>query len=435
MKTELLLDHATILANQARPIHFALRFTADEVAVAARRPAAFCVVLDRSGSMEGRPLEHALTATRTAIKNLRKEDHFAFVVFDDAAQVVVPLAVATAKTAWRNAVNAIKDGGGTNLTAGWMLGRDELAKAPEGFSRRLLLLTDGQLNVGIVDPVQVQGIAASGLERQGVRTSCLGFGDGYNETLLGALAKATNGDFHDADSPEKLPAIFAHELDGLQALAVQNLRVRLKRLDFCEQIFGLNDYPFVTLPDGRTEISIGDLVSEEERVAVFALEVLPLPLLNGQPVASLEGEALLDVELAWDEISATGIASKTWSQIVRVQATQNPAEVKANETVLSWVAVQRAAKAVREASARAAAGDEAGARHQLNEEIKLMESAGDAPVVREALGTLREAQAQLNSAENSSRKGKLMFFLSSGVSRQSSRRRPSGPTDTTGNPT
>jgi len=27
MKTELLLDHATILANQARPIHFALRFT------------------------------------------------------------------------------------------------------------------------------------------------------------------------------------------------------------------------------------------------------------------------------------------------------------------------------------------------------------------------------------------------------------------------
>jgi Ca-activated chloride channel family protein len=290
------------------------------------------------------------------------------------------------------------------------------------------------LNVGIVDPVQVQGIAASGLERQGGRTSCLGFGDGYNETLLGALAKATNGDFHDVDSPEKLPAIFAHELDGLQALAVQNLRVRLKRLDFCEHIFGLNDYPFVTLPDGRTEIAIGDLVSEEERVAVFALEVLPLPLLNGQPVASLEGEALLEAELAWDEISATGITSKTWSQVVRVQATQNPAEVKANETVLSWVAVQRAAKAVREASARAAAGDEAGARHQLNEEVKLMESAGDAPVVREALGTLREAQAQLDSAENSSRKGKLMFLMSSDVSRQSSRRRPSGPADPTGNP-
>jgi hypothetical protein len=43
MQTELLLDYATILANQARPIHFALRFTAPAVAASARQPAAFCV--------------------------------------------------------------------------------------------------------------------------------------------------------------------------------------------------------------------------------------------------------------------------------------------------------------------------------------------------------------------------------------------------------
>lgn len=196
-------------------------------------------------------------------------------VFDDAAQVVLPLQPAKSKAGWKDRVNAIRSGGSTNLTAGWMLGRDELAKAPAGCARRLLLLTDGQLNVGITDPVQVRGIVASGLEQQGIRTACLGFGDHYEEALLGELAKVANGEFHDADSPENLPAIFAHELDGLQALAVQNLRVRLKRLDFCERIFGLNDYPFVTLPDGRTEVAIGDLVSEEERVAVFALEVLP----------------------------------------------------------------------------------------------------------------------------------------------------------------
>ncbi len=424
MKTELLLDYATVLANQARPIHFALRFTADPVAASARQPAAFCVVVDRSGAMDGRPLEQALVATRAAIKNLRKEDHFALVVFNDAAQVVIPLQAAAAKAGWSDAVKAIGSGGSTNLTGGWMLGRDELGKAPGGCNRRLLLLTDGQLNVGIVDPLQVQGIVASGLERQGIRTSCLGFGDGYNEILLGALAKATNGDFHDAGSPEKLPAIFAHELDGLQALAVQNLRVRLKRLDFCEHIFGLNDYPFVTLPDGRTEIAIGDLVSEEARVAVFALEVLPLPLLNGKPVASLAGETLLEVEVAYDEISAEGIASKTWSQVVRVQATQDPAEVKVNETVLSWVAVQRAAKAVREASAQAAAGDEAGACRLLDAEIKRMESASSAPVVREALETLRTAQSELGGDESASRKAKRLYSRSRASSRQSTRRPP-----------
>lgn len=209
MKTELLLDYETILANQARPVHFALRFTADAVVAAARLPAAFCVVLDRSGSMEGPPLAHALVATRTAIKHLRKEDQFALVVFDDTAQVVLPLQPATDKTGWNQCVGAIRSSGSTNLTAGWMLGRDELAKAPPGCTRRLLLLSDGQLNIGITDPAQVQGVVAAGLERHGVRTSCLGFGDEYDEQLLGALAKATGGDFHDADSPETLPAIFA----------------------------------------------------------------------------------------------------------------------------------------------------------------------------------------------------------------------------------
>jgi len=396
-------------------------------------PAAFCVVLDRSGSMEGPPLAHALTAARTAIKHLRKQDHFAMVAFDDTAQVVLPLQAAKSKAGWAEQVKAIHSGGSTNLTAGWMLGRDELAKASPGCARRLLLLTDGQLNVGIVDPVQVRGIVAAGLERQGVRTSCLGFGDEYDEHLLGTLAKATGGDFHDADSPETLPAIFAHELDGLQALIVQNLRVRLKRLDFCERIIGLNDYPWVKLPDGRTEVAIGDLVSEEERVAVFALEVLPLPLLNGQPVASLAGETLLEVELAWDELSASGIASKTWSQVVRVQATQNPAEVKANEEVLSWVAVQRAAKALREAAERAAAGDEAGAQRQLQAEITLMEASGDAPVVQDALVSLRTAQAQLGGEASASRKGKAMYSLSADAHRMSSRRRPNRPSDATGN--
>lgn len=424
MQTELLLDHETILANQAQPVHFALRFTADAMAAKARQPAAFCVVLDRSGSMEGAPLTHALTAARTAIKHLRKQDHFALVAFDDTAHVVLPLQAAQSKAGWPDRVKAIRSGGSTNLTAGWMLGRDELAKAPLGCARRLLLLTDGQLNVGITDPMQVKGIVAAGLEQQGVRTSCLGFGDEYDECLLGKLAKAANGDFHDAGSPEQLPAIFTHELDGLQALAVQNLRVRLKRLDFCERIFGLNDYPFVTLPDGRTEIAIGDLVSEEERVAVFALEVLPLPLLNGQPVASLAGETLLEVELAWDELSASGIASKTWSQVVRVQATQNPAEVKANEEVLSWVAVQRAAKAVKEAANRATSGDEEAAKRRLAEEIAYLEAAGNSAAVSEALATLVDAQAQMESSATAARKAKLMFSLSHDSQRQSSRRRP-----------
>ena len=68
-------------------------------------------------------------------------------------------------------------------------------KAPSGTQRRLLLLTDGHLNCGIVEPVQVERIVASGLEKDTVRTSCLGFGDNYSEDILRQLAKASGGRF------------------------------------------------------------------------------------------------------------------------------------------------------------------------------------------------------------------------------------------------
>ncbi len=56
MNIENFLDCQTILANQARPVNFAIRFEADEINNPRPRPAAFCVVLDRSGSMEGEAL-------------------------------------------------------------------------------------------------------------------------------------------------------------------------------------------------------------------------------------------------------------------------------------------------------------------------------------------------------------------------------------------
>jgi hypothetical protein len=75
------------------------------------------------------------------------------------------------------------------------------------------------------------------------------------------------------------------------------------------------------LPDDRVEFSIGDLVSQEDRILVLLMEVLPLPLLNGQPVASLEGEKLLELEILWDEIGEKEIKSCRHEQLIRVLGT------------------------------------------------------------------------------------------------------------------
>jgi Ca-activated chloride channel homolog len=260
------------------------------------------------------------------------------------------------------------------------------------------------------------------LEADAVRTSSLGFGDQYDEKLLADLAIATNGQFYDADSPEKLPGIFAHELDGLQKLAVQNLRVRLKRLDFCESFDLLSGYPSVDLPDGRKEFAVGDLVSDEERILCFALEVLPLPWVRGAPVASLEGEKLLELEILYDEIGASGIVSKTHQQLVRIQATSNPDEVKVNESVIGWVALQTAGLAIKRVTDEMTGGGSAQkARTILEEAIRFLSQSGSKEKVDQALQMLNQLLADLDQGILSSRNLKMYKARQFSSQRTSSR--------------
>lgn len=158
MKIQAHLDHSTILANQGCPVHLALELTAPFAEAGERRPMAFCAILDRSGSMAGRPLAHAKAACEGIIRNLRSSDQFALVTFDDIAEVVLPMATVRDKARAIGAVRRIQERGCTNLCAGWMLGRDELRKTVENTARRTLLLSDGLLNRGIIDQPEVSRI-------------------------------------------------------------------------------------------------------------------------------------------------------------------------------------------------------------------------------------------------------------------------------------
>lgn len=83
MKTTVQLDYKAIVANQAQPVHLAFQFTAPAHAGRRDQPIVFSVVLDRIGSMFGDPLQAALRATKTVVQNLRREDQFSLVTFED----------------------------------------------------------------------------------------------------------------------------------------------------------------------------------------------------------------------------------------------------------------------------------------------------------------------------------------------------------------
>jgi len=420
MKIGTHLDYEVILANKAFPVYFAMHFEAPDVGQTRPRPAAFCLVLDRSGSMAGQPLEKAKQAALLAVRNLRPADHFALVIFDDLAQVIIPFQPALKKDDFIRTIEGIQSRGNTNLTGGWMLGRDEVKKSPTDASRRLLLLSDGLLNRGVVDPQAVRQVVIAGLEQDKVRTSCLGFGPNYNEDLLTTMAQMSSGQFYDADAPERLPAIFESELDGLQKLTVQNLRVRVRRLDFCEALRPLGHYPAVERPEGWIEFFVGDLVSAESRVVCFQLGVLPLPWMDGRPVVSLEGERLLEVEVLYDEITVAEIISRMEARVVRIQATQNPEEVRQKVEVIPWVALQRAGKVLDEVTKLMDVGRLDEAVMALNQTIAALKSYGPEAAVGEAVQQLESLLGRLTSGEWSLRLRKLSKYSSHSYQRMSS---------------
>src|SRR6202030_888566 len=126
MNIHLPLDYQTILRNKPRPVHLVAKLTAQKLETYARpRSAAFAVVLDRSGSMSGQPLQLARESCAAVVRNLRRNDVFRLVVFDDSAQVVISLQKPTDRQGMMTAIAGITDTGSTNLMPGWLLGRDE----------------------------------------------------------------------------------------------------------------------------------------------------------------------------------------------------------------------------------------------------------------------------------------------------------------------
>jgi Ca-activated chloride channel homolog len=422
MKIELQLDYKTILRNSSRPVHLVAKLTAPaQPLTLLPRPTAFTVALDRSGSMSGAPIEHAKQACREVIKNLRPEDYFSLVVFDTSAQVVIPLEQPVNRHGWYQMIEQIQPGASTNLMGGWLLGRDELIKAQktaDGIApiRKILLLTDGHLNAGITEPDQVEALTRAGIEKDEIRTSCLGFGDGYNENILAAMSKVGQGQLHDADSPEKFPIILADELDGLQKITVQNLRLRIQPKLFCNAWKQYGDYPQVQLPDQRTEVALGDLVSGEERHVVLMLDVLPLPLLpDGSLPASLEGEELVALEFAYTSIREEGadlrLESRTSAHLVRIQGTQNEADVVQNVELIAVIANQQAADAVRKAADELASGGDAQAavQHLASAKQSFVQCAAP-ELASEAAALLDEHEQKIRSQEMDSRARKSMLY-------------------------
>ncbi|MEP0873513.1 VWA domain-containing protein, partial [Trichocoleus desertorum AS-A10] len=185
-------DQAILPMGAALKTNVLLRFRADNPE-SARRQLNLSLVIDRSGSMAGAPLHHALKAAESVVDQLEPADTLSVVVYDDAVDTAVSPQPVTDKAGLKTAIRRVQAGGITNLSGGWLKGC-EYVKAhldPQKINR-VLLLTDGHANMGIQDPKVLTATSGQKAEA-GIVTTTLGFAQGFNEDLLIGMARAANG--------------------------------------------------------------------------------------------------------------------------------------------------------------------------------------------------------------------------------------------------
>jgi Ca-activated chloride channel family protein len=390
-----------------------------------RMPLTLALVLDRSGSMQGEKLATAKRAALSVLDRLDERDSAAVVVFDDRIDTVQALAPVTTnfKAGVRKALAEIEARASTALHEGWLTGCKAIASdTPPSRERslaRCFLLTDGLANVGMTDPEQIASEAAGIREHAGIGTSTFGIGNDYNESLLGPMAVAGGGQFHHLRTASEIANTFVGELGNLLSVAASQVRIEIEvesgmSADLVSA-YWVNASSTNTL---RQSITIGDLVSDEERHVIVRFG---FPKQHGQ-----DGQTVR-ARLVW--MTDGSEQSSDWQTVHFSYADQRICDSELRDPkVMHWVGLHQADRAQREALQLNQRGDLQGAHEKLKKVAQEMEEyAGGDQELQAEVKSLRASASAMSAAPLPSQEAKERYYQQQSRSRGQKDYRKSGP--------
>ncbi len=189
------------------------------------------LVLDTSGSMDGKPMDMLKASCRAIAGSLREGDIISMVVWDTSNAVILESHEVSGPddSTLMAAINALSAGGGTNLSGGLDAG---YALAQENYSadriNRLVLISDGGANAGETD---ISVIAANAADDSGDGVYLVGVGVGtagsYYDDLMDTVTDAGKGASVFIPSEAEAEKIFGERFVSTMDVAARDVQVRL----------------------------------------------------------------------------------------------------------------------------------------------------------------------------------------------------------------
>ncbi|MBU7584353.1 MAG: VWA domain-containing protein [Nostoc sp. TH1S01] len=261
-------------------------------------PINLCLILDHSGSMNGKPLETVKKAANLLVDRLKPSDRLSVVVFDHRAKVLIPNQSVEDPEQIKKQINRLSADGGTAIDEGLRLAIEELAKGKKDRISQAFLLTDGENEHGDNNRCFKFAQLAAGYN---LTLNTLGFGDNWNQDVLERIADAGLGTLSYIQQPDQAVNEFGRLFSRIQTVGLTNAyllfslmpNVRLAELKPIAQVYpDTIELPLQQEADGRFAIRLGDLMKDVERVILANIYLGQLP--EGQ-------QAIANVQIRYDD--------------------------------------------------------------------------------------------------------------------------------------
>jgi Ca-activated chloride channel family protein len=187
-------------------------------------------LIDVSGSMNS---ENKLPLLQKSFKdlvdNLPGDGTVSIVTYASREEVILDGASMSDKKAIKSAISKLSAGGSTAGQAGMEMAY-EIAKDNfiEGGNNRVIMATDGDLNVGISDPDELERFIKKKKD-DGIYLSVLGFGEGnYKDDKLQALADYGNGNYSYIDCESEAHKVLVDEMSSTLVTVAKDVKFQIE---------------------------------------------------------------------------------------------------------------------------------------------------------------------------------------------------------------
>lgn len=203
---------------------------AKDIDMSQRKASNLVFLVDVSGSMNG---EDRLGLVQKSFKmltnELNQDDRISLVTYASGDRIVFEGLSGANKKEITEYVEDLFAGGGTNGSAGIQTAYEIAEKYfIEGGNNRIILATDGDLNIGITDEGSLTRLVKE-KAKSGVFLSVLGFGWGnISDSRMEALADNGNGNYSYIDSMTEAKKVLVDEMGGTLFTVAKDTKIQVE---------------------------------------------------------------------------------------------------------------------------------------------------------------------------------------------------------------